>query len=679
MTTAKRRTGNSATFVADSNHHYSSLDQQQQHTNQQQQLQHHQQHHQHHLPHQQQYFNQNHYNQQQNNHENQRLLQHEPISTSNTNTTQRHQHHTQQYPNYNATACNSNVTPASTSTSSSTTTTSSAASIMRGECSVKLPLDILWLPKSAMRPVGPDASHTDCILVVGVSRPKLAVVFLTVMLISLFLTFHVLYDSAVYNIQAAQAVHEHHHNHHRLALMSSNSIANGGSGGGGGSSSSSGGGGGGISMKNINNNRANHLPEDYSGIVGGGGMPGSSTNNKHMSDISSSNQQISHPMVFPSNRVHFPKTSRRLPQALIIGIRKCGTRALLEMLYLHPRIQKAGGEVHFFDRDENYMKGLEWYRKKMPHSFRGQITIEKSPSYFVSPEVPERVRAMNASIKLLLIVREPVTRAISDYTQLRSHAATATLPLANEQQQQPQPTIAPSSSSSSSSSSSANAGKVSSHSMLYNKLNAGYSSSQVYDNSLGGGGGGRGSGNGNVYGSGAGGIKTNFKNPYNSHRHYETTTASPQTNMANSAAQILSKSFEELAIFPNGTVNESYRPLSISMYHLHLHRWLEVFPREQILIVNGDRLIDDPVSQLKKIESFLGIEHRITSNHFYFNETKGFYCLRYDSGDRCLRETKGRKHPHVDPVVISKLRKFFAEHNQRFYELVGEDLGWPEE
>jgi len=74
-------------------------------------------------------------------------------------------------------------------------------------------------------------------------------------------------------------------------------------------------------------------------------------------------------------------------QALIIGVRKCGTRALLEMLYLHPRIQKAGGEVHFFDRDENYLKGLEWYRKKMPHSFRGQITIEKSPSYFVSPEV----------------------------------------------------------------------------------------------------------------------------------------------------------------------------------------------------------------------------------------------------------------------------------------------------
>lgn len=42
---------------------------------------------------------------------------------------------------------------------------------------------------------------------------------------------------------------------------------------------------------------------------------------------------------------------------------------------------------------------------------------------------------------------------------------------------------------------------------------------------------------------------------------------------------------------------------------------------------------------------------------------------------KCLRETKGRRHPDVDPKVISKLRKFFAEHNQRFYELVGEDLG----
>lgn len=67
------------------------------------------------------------------------------------------------------------------------------------------------------------------------------------------------------------------------------------------------------------------------------------------------------------------------------------------------------------------------------------------------------------------------------------------------------------------------------------------------------------------------------------------------------------RTFEELAILPNGTVNEAYRPLSISMYHLHMNRWLEVFSREQILVVNGDRLIDDPLSQLRRIETFLGM------------------------------------------------------------------------
>ncbi|KAL4098491.1 hypothetical protein QTP88_023092 [Uroleucon formosanum] len=72
--------------------------------------------------------------------------------------------------------------------------------------------------------------------------------------------------------------------------------------------------------------------------------------------------------------------------AIIIGVRKGGTRALLEMLFLHKSVQKANGEVHFFDRDDNYERGLDWYRRRMPYSFPNQITIEKSPSYFVTPE-----------------------------------------------------------------------------------------------------------------------------------------------------------------------------------------------------------------------------------------------------------------------------------------------------
>jgi [heparan sulfate]-glucosamine 3-sulfotransferase 5 len=185
---------------------------------------------------------------------------------------------------------------------------------------------------------------------------------------------------------------------------------------------------------------------------------------------------------------------------------------------------------------------------------------------------------MNASVKLLMIVRDPVTRAISDYTQLRSNAATA--------------------------------------------------SSSV------------------------------------------KSSVSQQTAL---------RRFEQLAIRTDGSVNLAYRPLTISMYDTFLVRWLEVFQRPQILIVNGDLLIVDPVPQLRRIEKFLGLEPRIGRHNFYFNHTKGFFCLRNETGDKCLRETKGRRHPKVDPMVIKKLRRFFGEHNQRLYDLVGEDLGWPEE
>ncbi|GFU03331.1 heparan sulfate glucosamine 3-O-sulfotransferase 4 [Trichonephila clavipes] len=51
---------------------------------------------------------------------------------------------------------------------------------------------------------------------------------------------------------------------------------------------------------------------------------------------------------------------RRLPGAIIIGVKKGGTRALLEMLRLHPDVVAPGPEIHFFDR--HYEKGLPWYR-----------------------------------------------------------------------------------------------------------------------------------------------------------------------------------------------------------------------------------------------------------------------------------------------------------------------------
>ena len=59
------------------------------------------------------------------------------------------------------------------------------------------------------------------------------------------------------------------------------------------------------------------------------------------------------------------------------------------------------------------------FRQQMPFSLPGQLTIEKTPSYYVTDDTPERIKRMSRDVKLLLVVRDPVTRAVSDYVQAK--------------------------------------------------------------------------------------------------------------------------------------------------------------------------------------------------------------------------------------------------------------------
>lgn len=56
----------------------------------------------------------------------------------------------------------------------------------------------------------------------------------------------------------------------------------------------------------------------------------------------------------------FKVGNKKLPNAIIVGVKKGGTRAVLEFIRIHPDVRAAGTETHFFDR--NYGRGLEWYR-----------------------------------------------------------------------------------------------------------------------------------------------------------------------------------------------------------------------------------------------------------------------------------------------------------------------------
>ena len=139
--------------------------------------------------------------------------------------------------------------------------------------------------------------------------------------------------------------------------------------------------------------------------------------------VSHQRQNVSDPGVKSGGRTehgdgHFTRQEtleRRLPHCIIIGEMKCGTRALLDYIGLHPDIAIAPSEtkcVHKY-----YFKGLEWYRDQMPLSKPGQLTVDKTPNYYRYPHTMQRIRAMNASIKLILVVRDPVDRSVSKWIQ----------------------------------------------------------------------------------------------------------------------------------------------------------------------------------------------------------------------------------------------------------------------
>lgn len=133
------------------------------------------------------------------------------------------------------------------------------------------------------------------------------------------------------------------------------------------------------------------------------------------------------------------KMGRSYPDFLIIGVQKGGTTSLYQYLLEHPHIAPAATkEVHFFDLQ--FDLGEDWYRSQFPSlisrpipsptaapqqpdlpseipdsSPSNPITGEASPYYCFHPLVPQRVANFCPETKLIILLRDPVARALSHY------------------------------------------------------------------------------------------------------------------------------------------------------------------------------------------------------------------------------------------------------------------------
>ncbi|CAB3411190.1 unnamed protein product [Caenorhabditis bovis] len=205
----------------------------------------------------------------------------------------------------------------------------------------------------------------------------------------------------------------------------------------------------------------------------------------------------------------------------------------------------------------------------MPSTSDDEIVIEKTPAYFTSQLAPKRVFELNPNMKLILIVRHPTFRTISDFTQV-----------------------------------------------YYNKLEQ------------------------------------------------------------NKTLPILSLEAFKLDDKGQETINMGYKPITNSLYDLHIANWLKYFSLDNFHFVNGDVFRANPLNELRKVEGFLSLERSISPSQLVYDYKKGFFCFKKTTKIKCLGDSKGRKHRAISDNAVEKLTQSFQEHNENFFRLINRTFYW---
>lgn len=258
-----------------------------------------------------------------------------------------------------------------------------------------------------------------------------------------------------------------------------------------------------------------------------------------------------------------PGRGRLLPGFLLIGGAKCGTTSLYDWLSSHPGILPASEkEVHFFDY--NFFRGEDWYRSHFARArdAGGCVTGDGSVSYLSHRWAPARAARVLPDAKLILVLRNPVERAYSQYRMSR-----------------------------------------------WEKLET----CESFEEAIA----------------------------------WEAERLRPELERIERDPRYNSLGFGVW----------SY--LARSRYAEHLERWLDLFPREQFLVLRAEDMFANPHGALERIDDFLGLPpHRPAQLSHLLD---------------------GGTHAPMAEETRERLTAYFRPHNERLRELTGIDFGWDEE
>jgi hypothetical protein len=106
----------------------------------------------------------------------------------------------------------------------------------------------------------------------------------------------------------------------------------------------------------------------------------------------------------------------RLPTFVIAGTMKSGTSSLASWIGDHPQGFVAPvKEVHYFNADDHYSKGVGWYRSNFEGADDAVAVGDATPLYSFYPEAVERMASLLPEARVIVCMRNPIDRAYSHY------------------------------------------------------------------------------------------------------------------------------------------------------------------------------------------------------------------------------------------------------------------------
>jgi len=124
------------------------------------------------------------------------------------------------------------------------------------------------------------------------------------------------------------------------------------------------------------------------------------------------------------------------------------------------------------------------------------------------------------------------------------------------------------------------------------------------------------------------------------------------------------------------------------IYSFHLERWYNFFPKDDVLVVDGDLLTSEPWKVIEEVQIFLKIPLDLTEQSFDLNPETGFYCLFIDGQRKCLGSNKGNTRSRSSNGIITSkmsqtsqktLNEFFKSYENDLFNIIKKDFLWTHE